>query len=149
MKLVIDSNIFVSSLDPKDLFYSDCSLVFKKLLRSEIQALCPLLVLVETICVIRRRTNSEVASKVYHNLIQVPSINWLTIDIETAKKACVLGCKIGLKGGDIVILQAAEQYNIPLLSNDKEIKSKTLDHILVFEPKDFLKNNEPENWTRL
>ncbi len=59
MRLVVDSNIFVSSLDPKDIFHSECYPVFERILAFEIEALCPALVLVETTCVIRRRTSSE------------------------------------------------------------------------------------------
>ena len=35
MKLVIDSNIFISSLDPNDLFHAECSPAFEKLLELE------------------------------------------------------------------------------------------------------------------
>jgi hypothetical protein len=33
MKLVIDSNIFVSSLDPSDIFHNECWPIFQKLLK--------------------------------------------------------------------------------------------------------------------
>ncbi|GBC75895.1 hypothetical protein HRbin07_00087 [bacterium HR07] len=73
MKLVFDSNILVSSLDSNDLFHAECYPVFEKLLSSEIEALCPALVLVETACVIRRRTNSEeLAVATYKNLARLP-----------------------------------------------------------------------------
>jgi predicted nucleic acid-binding protein len=58
MRLVVDSNIFISSLDPKDIFHSECYPIFERILNFEIEALCPALVLVETTCVIRRRTKS-------------------------------------------------------------------------------------------
>ena len=54
MRFVIDSNIFVSGLDPKDIFHSECYPVFEKILTFEIEAICPALVLVEVVCVIRR-----------------------------------------------------------------------------------------------
>lgn len=54
MKLVIDSNIFVSSLDPKDIFHAECYPILEKILTFEIEALCPSLVLVEVTCVLRR-----------------------------------------------------------------------------------------------
>jgi len=57
MKLVVDSNIFVSSLDPKDVFHAECH-------------------------------------------------------------------------------QVAEQYGVPLLTKDKEMKRKSPRDILVFEPSD-------------
>ncbi len=103
MKLVIDSNILVSSLDPKDIFYSECYPIFERLLDFEIEALCPVIVLVETICALRRRTNSEeTACGICKDLTLLPSINWLDINIEVAEKACIIGAKTGLKGGDAI-----------------------------------------------
>jgi predicted nucleic acid-binding protein len=137
MRLVVDSNIFVSSLDPKDIFHNECNKIFNKLLTCELEALCPALVLVETICVIRRRTNNYLlAIKVYQNLLKIPSINWLDITIDVAISACMLGSLTGLKGGDALVLQVAEQYGIPLLTKDKEIKEKSPGEILIFEPAD-------------
>jgi len=111
MKLVIDSNIFIGSLDPKDIFHSECYPIFEKLLNFEFEALCPAIVLVETTCVIRRRTNSEeIAIAVYKDLSRLPSINWLDITLDVVERACMIGSKTGLRGGDAIVLQVAEQY---------------------------------------
>ncbi|MEK7397274.1 MAG: PIN domain-containing protein [Candidatus Poribacteria bacterium] len=142
MRLVIDSNIFVSSLDPKDYFHSECYPIFEKLLNFEIESICPVIVLVETICALRRRTNSEeIANEYYRNLVILPSINWLDVNLELAEKACMLGARTGLKGGDAIILQVAEQYGVPILTKDKEIKDKAPMGIIVFEPEELKKWN--------
>lgn len=44
MRFVIDSNIFVSGLDPKDVFHTECYPILEKLLNFDIEALCPSLV---------------------------------------------------------------------------------------------------------
>ncbi len=135
MKLVVDSNIFVSSLDPNDVHHAECLPIFERILRFEIEALCPTLVLVETTCALRRRTRSEeLAVAVYKNLARLPSINWLDINLQVAERACMLGAKTGLRGGDSIILQVAEQYGIPLLTNDREIENKAAEGIWVFGP---------------
>ena len=135
MKLVVDSNIFVSSLDPKDIFHSECYPVFERILAFEIEALCPALVLVETTCVIRRRTSSEDAARlVYKNLSALPSINWFDITLAVAERACVLGAMTGLKGGDALVLQVAEEFGVPLLTKDKEIKDKAPAGLIVLQP---------------
>ncbi|MCI0488166.1 MAG: PIN domain-containing protein [Blastocatellia bacterium] len=137
MRLVIDSNIFISGLDPNDIFHSDCYPFFERMVNFEMEALCPVLVLVETVCVIRRRTNSEEAARnVYKSLTLLPSINWLDITLAVAERACLLGARTGLKGGDALVLQVAEEYGIPLLTKDKEMKNKAPAGILVFEPSD-------------
>ncbi len=135
MKLVIDTNIFVSGLDPQDVFHSECYPIFEKLLSYEIEALCPAIVLVETTCVLRRRTNSEgIASALYRNLARMPAINWLDITLDVAERASMLGTKTGLKAVDVIILQVAEQYGIPLLTMDNEIIVKSPKGILIFKP---------------
>lgn len=137
MKLVIDSNILISSLDPKDCFHAECYPIFKMILNFDIEGLCPALVLIETTCVLRRRTNDEdVAAAVYRNLARLPSLNWLDITLDVAERASMLGVKTGLRGGDAIVLQVAEQYGIPLLTKDKEMKEKAPKGILVFEPED-------------
>lgn len=137
MRLVVDSNIFISSLDPKDIFHSECYPLFERILNFEIEALCPALVLVETTCVIRRRTGSEDAARnVYKSLYLLPSINWFNITFAVIERACLLGAKTGLRGADTIVLQVAEEYGIPLLTKDKEIKDKAPTGIRVFEPKD-------------
>jgi predicted nucleic acid-binding protein len=111
--------------------------IFEKIVSLEIEALCPVLVLVETTCVIRRRTNSEGAvHNVYKGLSSLPSINWFDITLAVAERACLLGARTGLKGGDSIILQVAEEYGIPLLTKDKEMKDKAPAGILVYEPND-------------
>ncbi|MEW6212465.1 MAG: type II toxin-antitoxin system VapC family toxin [Acidobacteriota bacterium] len=72
----------------------------------------------------------------YKNLSALPSINWLDITVAVAERACTLGAKTGLKGGDAIVLQVAEQYGVPLVTKDKEIKSKAPAGILIFEPKE-------------
>ncbi|MBI4864060.1 MAG: type II toxin-antitoxin system VapC family toxin [Candidatus Riflebacteria bacterium] len=137
MKLVIDSNVFVAALDPKDLFHDECMPIFRRILDSDIEALCPCLVLAETTCVLRRRTSSEsVAVAVYKHLAQVPSINWLDVTLAVAERASLLGARTGLRGGDALVLQVAEQYGVPLLTKDQEMKKRAPAGILVFEPTD-------------
>ena len=137
MRLVVDSNIFISSLDPKDIFHSECYPIFERIVNFEIEALCPVLVLVETTCVIRRRTSSEnTARNVYESLSSLPSINWFDVTLPVAQRACLLGTRTGLKGGDAIVLQVAEEYGIPLLTKDKEMKDKASAGIIVFEPSD-------------
>jgi len=82
--LNVYSNIFISSLDPSDRFHLECYPIFEKILNFEIEVICPVLVLVETICALRRRTNNEkLAHEYYRNLAFLPSINWLDITIES------------------------------------------------------------------
>ncbi|RKZ22309.1 hypothetical protein DRQ20_05860 [bacterium] len=61
MRLVVDSNVFVSALDPKDIFHSLCRRVFEKILENKLKVYSPSLVLVEVTCAIRRRTKRGIS----------------------------------------------------------------------------------------
>ncbi|MFQ6003030.1 MAG: PIN domain-containing protein [Candidatus Zixiibacteriota bacterium] len=135
MRLVIDSNIFVSSLDPEDIFHTESHPILHKILTLEIEDFWFALVLVEVVCVLRQRTNSEnLVNAVYKNLSHLPAINWLDTTLEVAQRASLLNAKTGRKGGDPIGLQVAEQYESPLLPKDKQITQKVQKEILVFEP---------------
>ena len=139
MQVVIDSNIFISALDPHDQFSQECLPVFNRILEQQIYALCPAYVLVETACVLRRRTSSpKFARDVYRNLLRLAAITWLPFTLELAERACELGIQTGLKGGDAIVLQVAEDSHLPLLTRDREIHDKAPRAIRILEPRQLL-----------
>ncbi len=74
------------------------------------------------------------ARLVYKNLSAVPSINWFDITLAVAERACVLGAMTGLKGGDALVLQVAEEFGVPLVTKDKEMKDKAPAGMIVLQP---------------
>lgn len=139
MRVVIDSNVFISALDPRDQFYPECQPIFNLLLEEDLQALCPLLVLIETTCVIRRRTGRpKFAREVYRNLLRLTSITWLPLSLEIADRACELGIQTGLKGGDAIVLQVADDYRLPLMTKDREIHDQAPGVLTIMEPRQLL-----------
>ena len=138
LNLVVDSNIFVGGLDPNDTLHQECVPLIERIVTGEIEALCPALVLVETTCVFRRRTTVELAFNVKEALARLPSILWLDINSDVAERACVLGIRTGLRGGDALVLQVAEQYGFPLVTMDREIREKAPAGISVLEPREVL-----------
>jgi len=138
MKLVVDSNIFVGGLDPRDTLHQQCLPVVERIVTGEIEAICPALVLVETTCAIRRRTTVDLAFNVKEALARLPSILWLDINSDVAERACVLGIQTGVRGADALVLQVAEQHGVPLVTMDREIRDKAPAGIFVLDPKEVL-----------
>jgi predicted nucleic acid-binding protein len=68
----------------------------------------------------------------------LPSILWLDINSDVAERDCVLGIRTGLRGGDALVLQVAEQYGFPLVTMDREIREKAPAGISVLEPREVL-----------
>lgn len=137
MQVVLDTNIWVSGFDPEDPFHAECFPLLQKIFDGRLAAACPTLVLVETICTLFRRTrNSLLVKQIQHELIRRPSITWHEVSLTAARRACQLGMETGLKGGDAIILQAAKDLALPLLTKDKEIQAKAPASVQLFEPND-------------
>lgn len=137
MRLVVDSNIFISSLDRQDLFHSECSAILAKLIHKQIKVVSPLIVWVETICILgRRMENKEVARRAYRDPAFQPAINWLELSAAEAEEACELGIQTGLKGSDALVVQVAIRSGLPLLTKDREIHAKAPATVQLFEPGD-------------
>ncbi len=139
MKLVIDSCVLVSGLDPADKFHSECLPLLDRIAGLDIQARCPVLVLAEVVCVLARRTKDQsLARLAYQRLSLLPSVNWLEVSLEAVEWACELGIRTGLKGADAIVLQVAEEQGIPLVTLVQEIKRKAPEGVWVYEPSEVL-----------
>lgn len=135
MRLVIDSNILVSALDPADKFHTECIPIFNSLLAFQTEAICPISVLAETVCALSRRiSDDQISRSVYRSLAALPAINWLDVDSSVVKRACALGIKSKVRGGDALVLQVAFHYGIPLVTKDKELKNRAPRRIQVYDP---------------
>ena len=137
MKLVVDSNIFISSLDRLDIFHSECAPLFEKIIHRQIKVLSPLIVLAETVCILGRRLESkDLARRAYRDLAFQPAIHWLELKAAEAEEACELGIQTGLKGSDALVVQVAVKSGLPLLTKDKEIQAKAPASVQLIEPND-------------
>ncbi len=137
MQVVIDSCILVSGFDPKDVFHGECEDLLARLLAGEVRAVCPLNVLIETTCAIRRRTRDESRARAVHRtLADSPSILWLETTFASADRAALCGAGTGLRAGDAIIAQVAKEYNLPLVTKDEELRAKVPRGVRILEPLD-------------
>jgi predicted nucleic acid-binding protein len=137
VQVVLDTNIWVSGFDPEDPFHAECFPLMQKIFDGQIEVACPTLVLVETACTLFRRTrNSLLVKQIQQELVRKPSITWHEVSLAVARRACQLGMETGLKGGDAIILLAAKDLGLPLLTKDKEIQAKAPATIQILEPGD-------------
>ena len=80
--------------------------------------------------------NQELVRRAYRDLAFQPAIHWLNLSATEAEDACALGIETGLKGGDALVVLAAVEYGIPLLTKDREIHAKAPATVQLFEPGD-------------
>jgi predicted nucleic acid-binding protein len=132
MRVVLDSNVFVSAFDPKDTAHSLCLPVLESVLAGSLEVVCPKLVLIETVCALNRRVgDSAVSVSIAHELARMPTIAWCDLDLDMTRRACQLGVSTGLRGGDAIVMQVAEDSGLPLVTEDKEIKLRAPQRVAV------------------
>ena len=135
MRFVVDSNVWVSALDTKDLFHAECRPVLSKIIHAEIEAICPVIVFAETVCAVRRRTGREdLAAEALRDLSLLAAVTWLDVSLDMAKRACVLGIETGLKGVDSLVVLLAKELGLQLVTKDREMIAKAPAGMTVLEP---------------
>ena len=134
MRFVVDSNVLVGGFDANDGSWAICGPIVERIVRGEITGVNPAIVLAETICALRRRAGESLAREVFAEITSWPSLAWLDMTLETAREACDLGIRTGLRGADAIVLRAAEWLGIPLLTLDREIREKAPPGVRVVDP---------------
>jgi len=82
--------------------------------------------------------DKELVRRAFRDLASLPAIQWLQITTAEAEEACTLGIETGLKGGDALVVQVARKYDIPLLTEDREIHQKAPPALQVLDAIDLL-----------
>ena len=81
--------------------------------------------LVEITAAIRRRTGSrELADRVKNDLLNIDNINFMGLGYEIASHAADIAMKVGVRGMDAIVIQIAKEFDIPLITLDKEMIEK-------------------------
>ncbi|MBI2372838.1 MAG: type II toxin-antitoxin system VapC family toxin [Deltaproteobacteria bacterium] len=136
-RFVLDTNVLVAAVDPKDTHHADCTPLFRSLLAHEIEALCPSLVLVEFACVLGRRTDDKlIAGKAVGGLLRMPALTFTEVNLDVARASAALGLDCALRGADAVIAQLSDVTGFPLVTRDKQLAARVQRRCWVLDPSD-------------
>jgi len=139
MKVVFDTNVLVSAFDKEDLFHSECRSPFETVLAGGLDVVAPILVLIETVCALRRRTDDlEASQEALDSLKQSKDFTWIFLDNERVDRVCRFGIQTGLKGADAIVAETARGLGLPLVTQDQEIHSKCADSLEVIRPSELV-----------
>ncbi len=95
-------------------------------------AIEPYIVLIEIVAAIKRRTGStELAKRVKNDFLAIDTINFMDLESTRASDASEIAMNLGVRGMDAIVIQIAKEFNIPLITLDKEMieKAKSFIHI--------------------
>ncbi|MBC2697384.1 MAG: type II toxin-antitoxin system VapC family toxin [ANME-2 cluster archaeon] len=92
-------------------------------------AIEPYIVLIEVVAAIKRRTGStELAKRVKNDFLAIDTINFTDLESIRASDASEIAMNLGVRGMDAIVIQTAKEFNVPLITLDKEMieKAKSL-----------------------
>jgi predicted nucleic acid-binding protein len=134
--LTLDSSIIIAALRKQESKHSECRSLVERVKDGEFIALKPYTVLVEVVAAIRRRTrDKDLASRVRNDLQDIETLNFLEFTSIRAKSASAIAEEIGVRGMDAIVIQIANEFNIPLISLDADMigRAKSLVKIELIE----------------
>lgn len=125
MNICLDSSVIVSALRKQEVDHEISKDILRKVKDGEYIAIEPYIVLVEITAAIRRRTGSpELADRVKNDLLNIDNINFMGLGYERASHAADIAMKVGVRGMDAIVIQIAKEFDIPLITLDKEMIEK-------------------------
>ena len=100
-------------------------------------AIEPYTVLVEITAAIKRRTGSkELAIRVRDDLLAINTLNFISLDTANAADASGIAADIGVRGMDAIVIQVSKEFDIPLITLDKEMLEKAKAVVEVMDLRD-------------
>ena len=125
MNICLDSSVIVAALRKQEVHYEDAKNLLEKVKDGNHIAIEPYIVLIEVVAAIKRRTGStELAKRVKNDFLAIDTINFTDLESTRASDASEIAMNLGVRGMDAIVIQTAKEFNIPLITLDKEMIEK-------------------------
>lgn len=125
MKLVVDSSVFVAAFREEEPYSREAFHLVSLLEKGKHTVILPVTVILEVAAAIRRRTsNDELAKSVGEKLLTFPEISLIDITAFRMAHYLDMASESGLAGMDVIVVGVAREFDVPLLTLDREIMSR-------------------------
>ena len=125
MNICLDSSVIVAALRKQEVHYEAAKNLLEKVKDGNHIAIEPYIVLIEVVAAIKRRTGStELAKRVKNDLLAIDTINFTELESIRASDASEIAMNLGVRGMDAIVIQTAKEFNVPLITLDKEMIEK-------------------------
>ncbi|MBI4437909.1 PIN domain-containing protein [Candidatus Uhrbacteria bacterium] len=125
MQLVIDSSVFVAAFREQEKDSAVCFRLLTQLEQGKLTAIIPVSVLLEVVAAIARRTSDvELARRVGARLVSFSSLSFIDLSIFRTLQYLDLTAELKLAGMDAIVVGTAKEFNLPLVTLDKEIQRR-------------------------
>ncbi|KAF5418932.1 MAG: putative nucleic acid-binding protein, contains PIN domain [Candidatus Methanocomedens sp.] len=117
--------MIVAALRKQEVHYEDAKNLLEKVKDGNHIAIEPYIVLIEIVAAIKRRTGStKLAKRVRNDFLAIDTINFTDLESTRANDASEIALNLGVRGMDAIVIQTAKEFNIPLITLDKEMIEK-------------------------
>jgi predicted nucleic acid-binding protein len=131
----LDASVIVNSQRPKEPYFSKSKAFLDLLKNKNLKAFLPEIAIPEiTSAIFRATKNPRIAYEFTMALREVPNFSFVPIDNHLANLAAWIISKTGLKGSDSIYVALAFDYNLELITLDKEQLEKSKKFIRVKRP---------------
>ena len=138
MKVVIDSSVFVAAFREKEPYSREAFSIVERLQEGSLSAYLPVSVVIEVVAAIRRRSGSvELAEQVGQAILTLPDISLIDLTTFRMARYLELAQEIGLAGMDVIVVGTAQEFDVPLLTLDKEIIERVKKSVHILNMDDF------------
>ena len=125
MNICLDSSVIVAALRKQEVHYEAAKNLLEKVKDGNHIAIEPYIVLIEVVAAIKRRTGStELAKRVKNDFLAIDTINFTDLESTRASDASEIAMNLGVRGMDAIVIQTAKEFNVPLITLDKEMIEK-------------------------
>ncbi len=125
VNICLDSSVIVAALRKQEVHYEDAKNLLEKVKDGNHIAIEPYIVLIEIVAAIKRRTGStKLAKRVKNDFLAIDTINFTDLESTRASDASDIAMNLGVRGMDAIVIQTAKEFNIPLITLDKEMIEK-------------------------
>ncbi|MCL7475551.1 MAG: type II toxin-antitoxin system VapC family toxin [ANME-2 cluster archaeon] len=125
MNICLDSSVIVAALRKQEVHHEVARNLLESIKDGEHIAIEPYIVLIEIVAAIKRRTGStELANRVKNDFLAIDTINFMDLESTRASDASEIAMNLGVRGMDAIVIQIAKEFNVPLITLDKEMIEK-------------------------
>lgn len=131
----IDASVIIGAASPKEPYFSQSKGFLAQIREKDLKVFLPEIIIPEIASgLLRAIKNPRFAHKLALSLRTVPNFSFVTVDSRIADLASWVICKTGLKGADAIYVALAFDYNLELITLDKEQLEKGKKLIKVRKP---------------
>lgn len=134
---VLDASVWVSAILPTDAWHAISAPFVEQTVASGTTIVVPTLFLAEVCAAVARQTTPAAGLLVREQLLAIDLFVWISVDDALASVAAQLGATHQIRGADSVYVALAQEFDLPLVSLDRNHGERTMGVITVYRPDTF------------